>query len=244
MSSKPALMLYSQSKASVFCLSQFFCRQEIFYIMKITVDTRLLYGIIGAALLLLVFFGSVFSSTFFKGTDTGSENSNGLVKKAHAEAGSEEKFEYLSSTNSSYCGLQSSTVDNYSGEDRIQGACCSAMDLHRYQEQVEGLKKYSNIDVIPEDPYDIPASLAKRLFEYQKKITLSSEEQATYDQAMEIAGEGGPCCCKCWRWYAFEGQAKYLITEYGWGAQEIADLWDIEDGCGGAGHSHEGGGHG
>ena len=112
------------------------------------------------------------------------------------------------------------------------------MDLHRYQEQVEGLKQYSHISQIPEDPYDISAALAKELFGYQKSITLTTEQQKIYDQAMELSHEGGPCCCKCWRWHAFEGQAKYLITQYNWNSQQIADLGDLQDGCGGAGQTH------
>jgi len=112
------------------------------------------------------------------------------------------------------------------------------MDLHRYQEQVEGLKKYANIPQIPDDPYDVPVSLAKQLFEYQKTIQLTPDRQAVYDEATKIAEEGGPCCCRCWRWNAFEGQAKYLITELHWSAQQVAELWDLEDGCGGRGHEH------
>ena len=112
------------------------------------------------------------------------------------------------------------------------------MDLHRYQEQVEGLKKYSNIPQIPSDPYDVPVKLAKQLFEYQTTIQLTPDQQAIYDQAMQISEEGGPCCCRCWRWFAFEGQAKYLITELNWPAQQVAELWDLEDGCGGPGHEH------
>ncbi len=63
--------------------------------------------------------------------------------------------------------------------DRLQGSCCSAMDFHRYTEQVEGLKKYSHINKIPSDPYDI---------------------------------------------------------EYNFNAEQIAEVWDLEDGCGGSGH--------
>ena len=119
-------------------------------------------------------------------------------------------------------------------EVRIQGSCCSPMDLHHYQEQVEGLKKYANIPQIPADPYDVPVSLAKQLFKYQKTIRLTAVQQAVYDDAAKISEEGGPCCCRCWRWTAFEGQAKYLITELDWPAEQIAELWNLEDGCGGS----------
>ena len=40
---------------------------------------------------------------------------------------------------------------------------------------------------------------------------------------------------------SFEGQAKYLITEYGFNAEQIAEVWDLEDGCGGT--EHVGGEH-
>ncbi|MBI1972609.1 hypothetical protein HYS50_01235, partial [Candidatus Woesearchaeota archaeon] len=113
-------------------------------------------------------------------------------------------------------------------------------DFHRYEEQVEGLKKFSNIQQIPSDPYDIPVSLAKELLEYQKNIQLNFKQQEIYNKAMKMSMEGGPCCCKCWRWDAFEGQAKYLITEKGFTAEQIAEVWELEDGCGGAGHEHEG----
>ena len=202
----------------------------------------LIFGLIVAA------FGvGIFSSGGFNLGQLGltSKQTNFGVKQAFA-AGTKEAFDYLSTTKtatSSFCGLQPTTVEGFAESDSIQGACCGAMDFHRYQEQVEGLKKYSKIDVIPQDPYNIPVALAKQLFKYQQTITLNEEQQSVYDQAMEMSNEGGPCCCKCWRWTAFEGQAKFLTTEYGWSAQEIADLWDIQDGCGGPGHVEEGGGH-
>lgn len=173
-------------------------------------------------------------------TDIFSKNSFG-IKPAFA-AGTKEAFDYLSTTKSStssFCGLQPQTVDGFSSQDNIQGACCGAMDFHRYQEQVEGLKKYKEISQIPKDPYNIPVALAKQLFEYQQTIALNVDQQAVYDQAMKMSKEGGPCCCKCWRWTAFEGLAKYLITEKGYDGQRVADLWDILDGCGGPGHVGE-----
>lgn len=155
-----------------------------------------------------------------------------------AKAGSPEKFEYLTGQTSNSCSLQAPTLESYSDTTSLQGSCCSRMDFHRYQEQVEGLKQYSGISQIPSDPYDISASLAKELLGYQKDIDLTAEQQAAYDEAMKLSHEGGPCCCKCWRWDAFEGQAKYLITEYNFTSEQVASVWDIEDGCGGSGHEH------
>jgi len=190
---------------------------------------------LGVVFLFILLVGGVFwAGRMFVGNLSYKE---GVVFRA----GSVEKFEYLSSQNSNECGLVAANLEAFEDGKRLQGSCCGAMSLHPYQEQVEGLKKYSNYSVVPEDPYDIDASLAKTLFGYQEEIQLTEDQQRIYDEAMEISHEGGPCCCRCWRWTAFEGQAKYLITKEGFNSQEIAELWDLEDGCGGGGHvTHEG----
>lgn len=148
----------------------------------------------------------------------------------------EARFMRLSNAHSNLCSGKS-FVSFKSDDSRLQGSCCSAMDFHRYKEQVEGLKKYSSIDKIPKDPYNIPVILAKELLDYQKNIELTSEQQAIYDKAMQLSHEKGPCCCKCWRWHAFEGLAKYLITEHNFKAEQVGEVWDLSDGCGGSGHA-------
>ena len=148
----------------------------------------------------------------------------------------DEKFIILSNAHTNYCA-SADFLNSKSDDDSLQGSCCSKMDSHRYAEQVDGLKQYSGIDVIPSDPYDIKASLAKTLVSYDKNIILNTQQQKVYDDAMKMSSEGGPCCCKCWRWTAFEGQAKYLITEYNFDERQIAHVWDLEDGCGGKGHT-------
>ncbi len=152
------------------------------------------------------------------------------------------KFAALSGAHTNFCA-GSQYLSSKSDGERLQGSCCSPMEFHGYVEQVNGLKKYSDISQIPSDPYDIPASLAKELLGYKETIQLTSEQQRLYDEAMKMSHEGGPCCCKCWRWDAFEGQAKFLITQYNFSAAQIAEVWDLEDGCGGSGHhDHETGG--
>ncbi|MCC6611873.1 MAG: hypothetical protein IT320_00265 [Anaerolineae bacterium] len=153
-------------------------------------------------------------------------------------AGSEAAFRYLSQQRTNICGLQPEAVLAYSDDMPLQGSCCAPIELHRYQEQVEGLLQYANIAQIPADPYDIPASLAKELLGYQVSIQLNAEQQVVYDEAVALSDEGGPCCCRCWRWYAFEGMDKYLITQQGWSAEQLGELWSLTDGCGGAGHTH------
>jgi len=149
----------------------------------------------------------------------------------------EQKFNMLKEAQTNYCAGPYMIESKQDGE-RLQGSCCSQMDFHRYEEQIEGLKKYSHIKQIPTDPYDIEVSLAKELLGYQKNIKLTAEQQKTYDDAMTMSHEGGPCCCKCWRWDAFEGLAKYLITEKHFDSKQVTEVWDLIDGCGGAGHAH------
>ena len=150
----------------------------------------------------------------------------------------ESKFALLSTANTNFCA-KADFINSKEDGDRLQGSCCSKMDFHRYAEQVEGLKKYSSIEQIPKDPYDISVSLAKELLDYDKDIQLTAEQQSIYDEAVKLSHEGGPCCCKCWRWDAFRGLAKYLITEHNFNAEQIAEVWDLSDGCGGTGHEHE-----
>ena len=108
------------------------------------------------------------------------------------------------------------------------------MSMHRYEEQIEGLKKYKDIPDIPTDPYDVDGALAKELLVYYD-FPLSSEEQAAYDYAMEHSEEKGPCCCKCWHWYVYGGLAKKLIHERHFTGEQIVEIWNLSDGCGGAG---------
>lgn len=159
---------------------------------------------------------------------------NGQAVKTQVISG-ETKFEILRQARSNVCG-GAGFLSNKQDTDRLQGSCCSAMEFHRYQEQVGGLKQFSYIREIPTDPYDIPVSVAKELLGYKQTIRLTSTQQQIYDQAMKLSDEGGPCCCRCWRWDAFEGLAKYLIAEHDFSAEKVAQVWDLEDGCGGSGH--------
>lgn len=146
-----------------------------------------------------------------------------------------EKFEYLSKNGNSSCSQSFQTsIPSMPDNSRLQGSCCSPMSMHRYQEQVEGLKKYNSISDIPPDPYDIEAGLAKKLLSYYD-LQLSPEEQKQYDYAMQNSDEKGPCCCKCWRWYVYGGLGKLLIREKGFTGEQVTQVWNLSDGCGGEG---------
>jgi len=147
-------------------------------------------------------------------------------------------FEFLSENGNSNCSQRFlKSIPSMPPQARLRGSCCSRMDLHRYGEQVEGLKRYADIEVIPPDPYDIPAPLAWRLIGFYG-LALSPAQQSAYDYAVAHSSEGGPCCCRCWRWHVFGGLAKHLIRERGFSGEEIARIWNLSDGCGGASHLH------
>ena len=145
------------------------------------------------------------------------------------------RFANLSAARSNRCSLQASELATMNGRERLRGACCSAMDRAAYADQRRGLVAYRPEAVIPQDPYDIPVALARKLVGY-RSIRLTAAQRASYDEAIVLAHEHGPCCCHCWRWDAFEGQADYLITERNFTGAQVAEVWDLEDGCGGPRH--------
>lgn len=148
------------------------------------------------------------------------------------------QFEHLSGQTTNSCGGGKAVVDTLPESGRLQGSCCGSMNMHNYEEQIEGLKAYSNYDIVPKDPYDIPVTWAREMIEYGEQTTLNTEQQAVYDEAVNLSHEGGPCCCVCWHWYAYEGLAKHLIVNENFSAEQIAEIWDLSDACGGEDHHH------
>lgn len=145
------------------------------------------------------------------------------------------KFSELSKNGNSSCsGAFMQSIDSMPDTAQLRGSCCSAMNMHRYGEQIEGLKKYKDIPEIPSDPYDINAGLAKKLKVYYD-VQLTSDEQKAYDYAMANSKEKGPCCCKCWRWYVYGGLGKLLIQKYHFTGEQVTEIWNLSDGCGGPG---------
>jgi hypothetical protein len=148
------------------------------------------------------------------------------------------KFDYLTQNGNSSCSASfQNSIRQLADESHIQGSCCTSMSMHRYSEQVEGLKKYGNIPEIPSDPYDIEARLAKKLMGYYD-LELTLKEQEAYDYAMANSHEKGPCCCKCWRWYVYGGLGKLLIRNYGFTGEQLTEVWNLSDGCGGDEEHH------
>lgn len=166
----------------------------------------------------------------------GSRNQRGAP--GYADAALAARFQILSQNGNSSCsGAFNNAIGSMPDGERLRGSCCSPMSLHRYREQVEGLKPYANIPEIPPDPYDIDAGLAKKLKSYYD-LELTPEEQRAYDYAMANSHEKGPCCCRCWRWYVYGGLGKYLIKHRGFTGEQVTEVWNLSDGCGGDDEHH------
>ncbi|MGF1623995.1 MAG: hypothetical protein ACFCVH_03855 [Alphaproteobacteria bacterium] len=150
-----------------------------------------------------------------------------------------DRFEELSTNGNSNCSAGfTDAIATMPAMSMLQGSCCSPMDLHRYLEQVAALAGYRDVAAIPPDPYNIPAGQAHRLMQYED-LELRPDEQSAYQYAMEKSDEKGPCCCQCWRWRVYGGLAKYLIREHGYTGDQIVEVWNLSNGCGGgSGHVH------
>jgi hypothetical protein len=196
---------------------------------------------VSLALLFLLAGSVVAGVSIFSGPDTGepTQGSKRLPDSATTRAhstpapGTSARFSYLASQRTNSCGLRAERALAYASNGRLQGSCCFPMDAESYREQVRGLRKYSRILEIPRDPYDISVALAKRLLGYQKSIDLSAPQRRTYKRAMRMTRQKAPCCCPCWRWDAFDGMSRYLIARRNWGAEELARVIDLVEGCGG-----------
>src|SRR6185312_4258930 len=128
--------------------------------------------------------------------------------------GQRAEFDYLASQHSNNCGLDPSAFAAMNAAMRLQGACCGPMDAKLFPEYLQQLHELGRMNhgIFPRNPYNMSVGLAHRLVAYNDQILLSRSEQQVYDDAMRMADDGGPCCCHCWRWVAFEGQAKFLIA--------------------------------
>ena len=142
------------------------------------------------------------------------------------------RFAYLRTQHTNQCGMPASALSAMAPSARLQGSCCFPMNYAAYVKQRHDIRRYADVSVVPQDPYDISAGLAQRLTSYGS-INLTPTQQRVYGRAKPLSETKGPCCCPCWRWTAFAGQAKYLITRRHYTARQIANVWSVEEGCGG-----------
>jgi hypothetical protein len=150
------------------------------------------------------------------------------------DAALKSRFQSLSQHGNVECSTQfEEAIATMPSDAKLQGSCCAPMDEARYRQQIEGLRRYADITEVPPDPYDISAPLAHKLMgDYD--LALNKEEQSAYDYAMQHSDMEGPCCCKCWRWKVYGGLGKLLIRVHHYAGQQLTDLWNVGQGCGGA----------
>jgi hypothetical protein len=148
------------------------------------------------------------------------------------------KFKDLSQNGNSSCSVDfMNSIASMPPMSRLKGSCCGPMALHRYSEQIAGLKQYADIAIIPPDPYDIDAGLAQKLLT-SYDLPLTPSEQSAYGYAMQNSEEKGPCCCQCWRWHVLGGLGKLLVHEQGFTGEQLTKVWNLSNGCGGDEHEH------
>lgn len=197
-----------------------------------TIHSLALVGIVVAAL-------AVYS---FRGTDTKMSSSKSGMADMQVQATPvmKQTFVKLASAHTDVCQDMGDKpaidmyMDNLPSGSRMQGSCCSPMDMKKYVSQINGLKKYANIPQIPSDPYDISKVSAMQMLGYYNDIQLTPAQQAIYNKAQKMTNDHGWCCCQCWAWYTHAGLAKFLISQHNYTAQQVADITNLEDCCGGA----------
>ena len=120
------------------------------------------------------------------------------------------RFDYLSRQHSNNCGLQPSAFASMAAGTRFRGACCGPMDAKLYPDYVKQIHALASYDhnVVPSDPYNMSVKLARRLVAFNDTILLTHAQQQVFNRAFAFSPDHAPCCCHCWRWTAFEGQAR------------------------------------
>ena len=198
---------------------------------------RLVFGMAVAVLLI-----SIPLHFLLAGTPPGGPSTN----PGPGPAGSQGQFNYLSQQTSDQCSNLNNEQANVNWINSLpdgtflQGSCCTPMDYPDYSTQIpENQQNYSSIPVVPVDPYNVPAATAKAMVA-DVDMSLTPSQQQTYDTAMPMTTDKAPCCCWCWAGYAHEGMVKYVIVNDGYSSQQVADLLNTQDCCGGPGQMHMG----
>ena len=164
-------------------------------------------------------------------TLTATNNMSGMGSNpGPGQAGSQAQFDYLSPI-ATPCSWTDSTIMRMSDSTYLQGACCNGMVLTDYQKQISELSNYASLSsVVALDPFNIPAQVAKADLA-GLSLAMTPDQQSTFNQAPTLSSEKW-CCCHCWAWDLHEGLGKILIVNYGYSAQQVAHVIDLEGCCG------------
>jgi len=159
-----------------------------------------------------------------------------------------ERFDYLSRQHTNSCMLQTSGFASMNPTTRLQGACCGPMAYSDYSKQIPAIANYNRKhhigNVLESDPYNMSVAFVRHLNAFNDQILLTNAQLRVYDAAWRFSSDKAPCCCHCYRWTAFEGQAKYLIARRQFTAREVGEVWTLDDGCGSSGAAGAGMGMG
>ena len=162
-----------------------------------------------------------------------SSGSSGTLSQNRTSAALQVRFATLSRATSDQCAylgdkqaIYGSVMSQPNGT-YFQGSCCSPMVLSHYIQQIEELKNYSDIAMIPPDPYNVSVGHIKQMLNYYDNITLNQSQNATFNEAAPMTQDKSWCCCQCWAWYAHAGLAKYLIKYYNFNATQVAHIMDL-----------------
>ena len=185
------------------------------------------YALLIAAIILVIAIAA--SVLFFPGTKTVSaQSSPELAQFTALSSATSDQCAYLGDKSAIYNSINMMPNDTY-----FQGSCCSPMDYKHYVQQITGLKNYSNITAIPQNPYNVSIGQVKQILGYYDNITLTQSQNATFNQAAPLTQDKSWCCCQCWAWYAHAGLAKYMIKNYNYNVSQVVTLTNLEDCCGG-----------
>ncbi|MDE1825608.1 MAG: hypothetical protein KGH61_03595 [Candidatus Micrarchaeota archaeon] len=161
-----------------------------------------------------------------------------LSKTSVSNSSTHLQFETLSNATTDRCAYLGDQAAEYNdvasrpNDTYFQGSCCSPMNYNHYVQQITGLKNYSYIVALPQNPYNVSVKQVKQMLNYYN-ITLNQTQMAVFNEASALTSDHGWCCCQCWAWFAHAGLAKYLIKTYNLDAAKVAHIIDLEDCCGG-----------
>lgn len=194
---------------------------------------------IGVLVIASVVVAALAVNSFRSSTGMSAMNNVGSSGQMTASPAMKLAFAKLSSAHTDVCQDMGNKqaidmyMNNLPDDARLQGSCCSPMDMKKYVSQMSGLKAYADIPQIPSDPYDISKLSAQQMLGYYDNIQLTPAQQSVYDAAQKMTADHGWCCCQCWAWYTHAGLAKYLITQHNYTAQQVVTVINLEDCCGG-----------
>lgn len=151
-----------------------------------------------------------------------------------AATGTQAQFGYLSQS-ATRCSWTSSMIMSMSDSTYLQGACCNGMVYTDYQKQISSLQSLlasnsSLSTILASDPFNIPVPIMKADIA-GRSLSLTPDQQSTFNQVSTLSKENW-CCCHCWAWDQHEGFGKILIVKYGYSAQQVANVVDLEACCG------------